>query len=309
MLVECCRTSDAERASFTAGQEAFADVNSVTGSVPGTEGGLGRRFNLDSCGGCHVQPGVGGTSPAINPQLDIAKLQGADNTVPFSLSPRTDPVREARFKRNPDGSPTGGVHALFVISGRSDAPSCSIRQPDFNRDARDRNLTFRTPTPVFGAGLIQSISDAKIIRNKNADLAKRALGSSRGENREGSAGTISRFGSRAQNKSLELFSAEAYNVEQGVTTSSSNRSAIRRTAVSSTCCLKMKRHSTLTRAKLRPTWCCSRRPCAFSRHRPRPPTSSTTNGQRQFNNVGCSLCHTPTLTTADSGSDVIDGKS
>ena len=36
-------------------------------------------------------------------------------------------------------------------------------------------------------------------------------------NTSGNDGTITRFGWKAQNKSLEIFAAEAYNVEQGVT--------------------------------------------------------------------------------------------
>jgi hypothetical protein len=48
---------------FDAGLDAFTEVQSVTGSIPGTEAGLGPRFNLDSCGGCHSQPAIGGTSP------------------------------------------------------------------------------------------------------------------------------------------------------------------------------------------------------------------------------------------------------
>src|SRR5712664_1678999 len=41
---------------FDLGLEEF------TGSE-GISDGLGPRFNLDSCGGCHTQPAVGGTSP------------------------------------------------------------------------------------------------------------------------------------------------------------------------------------------------------------------------------------------------------
>ena len=33
------------------------------------------------------------------------------------------PIVEARFIRNPDGTPDGGVHALFTIDGRPDNPS------------------------------------------------------------------------------------------------------------------------------------------------------------------------------------------
>jgi len=58
-----------ESASFDAGVDAFQEVASVTGSVPETEAGLGPRFNLTSCAGCHAQPAMGGSSPASNPQV------------------------------------------------------------------------------------------------------------------------------------------------------------------------------------------------------------------------------------------------
>src|SRR5437016_8966287 len=52
-----------EQRAFDVGLEAFQEVASVRGVIPGTEAGLGPRFNLDSCGGCHMQPAVGGSSP------------------------------------------------------------------------------------------------------------------------------------------------------------------------------------------------------------------------------------------------------
>ena len=73
-------------------------------------------MNLDSCGGCHSQPAIGGTSPAVNPQVAFATKGGQTNRVPPFIT-ANGPVREARFVRNPDGSPDGGVHALFTISG------------------------------------------------------------------------------------------------------------------------------------------------------------------------------------------------
>ena len=62
-----------EQRVFGVGREAFQDVASVHGSIPNTEEGLGPRFNLDSCAGCHTHPDIGGTSPAINPQIEVAK--------------------------------------------------------------------------------------------------------------------------------------------------------------------------------------------------------------------------------------------
>src|SRR5205807_3048718 len=74
----------------------------------------------------------------------------------------------------------------------------------------------RIPTPVFGAGLIEAITDAAILANKLANGAiKTQFGVAGHENRNGNDSTITRFGWKAQNKSLMIFSGEAYNVEQG----------------------------------------------------------------------------------------------
>ena len=101
--------SDAERQLFDIAKEVFDEVE-------GVEEGLGPRFNLDSCGGCHAQPAIGGKSPAVNPQVAMATKDGTQNVVP-SFIRANGPVREVRFVRNPDGTPDGGVHALFVTTG------------------------------------------------------------------------------------------------------------------------------------------------------------------------------------------------
>src|SRR3989441_1535974 len=62
--------TDLEQQLFGVGLEAFEEVQSVQGTIPQTEAGLGPRFNLDSCAGCHAQPAIGGTSPAVDPHGD-----------------------------------------------------------------------------------------------------------------------------------------------------------------------------------------------------------------------------------------------
>src|SRR5947208_8945317 len=172
---------------------------------------------------------MGGTSPATNPQVAVATACGARNTIPSFLT-LDSPVREVRFKRHPDGTPDGGVHALFVISGRvddgGDATACTILQPNFDRHFAAGNVIFRIPTPVFGAGLVEQIPDAAILANLRASATvKTALGIfgrphrvriSGEPNNNGNDGTVARFGWKAQNKSLLLFSGEAYNVEMGI---------------------------------------------------------------------------------------------
>src|SRR2546430_690612 len=102
----------AHLAGLTASQRVFFDVGSDEfREVDGLGEGLGPRFNLDSCVGCHSQPAVGGTSPAVNPQVAVATAFGARNTVPPFIT-NDGPVREARFKRKADGTPDGGVHGL-----------------------------------------------------------------------------------------------------------------------------------------------------------------------------------------------------
>jgi CxxC motif-containing protein (DUF1111 family) len=212
--------SSKEATAFSLGSDAFQDVASVTGSISGTEAGLGPRFNLDSCGGCHIQPALGGSSPDKNPQVTVATLQGASNVLPSFIT-LSGPIREARFKfADPPRNSVrdGGVHALFTITGRTDAGGCNIAQPNFAAAVTQNNVSFRIPTPTYGLGYIEAIPDNTILTNAAANSqAKAALGIAGHVNREGNAGTISRFGWKAQNKSLTIFSGEAYNVEQGVT--------------------------------------------------------------------------------------------
>jgi CxxC motif-containing protein (DUF1111 family) len=177
--------------------------------------GLGPRFNLDSCAGCHAAPAVGGSSPAINPQ--VAMANGKTNILPSFIT-LNGPVREVRFVRNPDGTLDGGVHDLFVITGRNDAPGCNITQPDFAGQFTRNNVIFRIPTPTFGLGLVESVPDNYLQATLSANSFMVGMMGISGEfNHSGNDGTITRFGWKAQNKSLLVFAGEAYNVEQGVT--------------------------------------------------------------------------------------------
>ena len=158
----------------------------------------------------------------MNPQVADATAHGAQNTVPSFIT-ATGPTREARFIffTNANGTPNtnapnGGVEDLYTITGRVDAGPCSIQQPGFANQLANNNVIFRIPTPVFGAGLIENIADEALLNNQQANAVNNQ-GITGTFNHNGNDGTISRFGWKAQNKSLELFAGEAYNVEQGVT--------------------------------------------------------------------------------------------
>jgi CxxC motif-containing protein (DUF1111 family) len=309
--------SASQQRFFTAGQEDFAEAE-------GVGDGLGPRFNLDGCKGCHIQPASGGTSPAVNPQVAVATAFGARNRVPSFIS-LTSPVREARFLFNPDGTRDGGVHALFVISGRVDstgnASACNAVQEDFERQVANRNIIFRIPTPTFGAGLIEMIPDATIRANLAANASQKAsfgirskfnfINVSGDSNNNGNDGTISRFGWKAQNKSLLLFAGEAYNVEMGIT----NELFQSERDENPTCQFaKMPNDITNTDAT-EPTEVISAiEKFAFFMRFLAPPTPvssyssravgfvssrSIANGRQTFMNTGCALCHTPTLRTGN----------
>jgi CxxC motif-containing protein (DUF1111 family) len=205
---------------FNNGLGRFLDSEAISG---GANNGLGPRFNFNQCAGCHSQPTIGGTGAATNPEFTaIANgIAGPNDTTPTFITAH-GPTREARFPFffNNDGSantnaPNGGVETLFTVTGLALAKSCSLTQPSFAAAAAANNLIFRIPTPVFGAGLVENIDDSTLIAVKSA-AAGNNLGISGTFNHNGNDGTIARFGWKAQNKSLLLFSGEAYNVEMGI---------------------------------------------------------------------------------------------
>ncbi len=304
-----------ETTFFEDGFTRFAEIEVVAG---GNNNGLGPRFNSNQCLSCHSQPAPGGSSPANNPLIAVATLNGARNDVPWFIAPN-GPIREARFKRNPNGSNDGEVHNLFVISGRTDAPGCSISQPDFrpagnplSGQGGNPNIIFRIPTPMFGAGLIEAIPDAAILANMRANAdAKAALGISGHPNAHlsGNAnlsandGTITRFGWKAQNKSLIMFAGEAYNVEMGI----SNQLFPQERDETPSCLYIASPNDTLN---FTTTSTGGSNPAVISDieafanfmrmlapPKPAPDTPSTVNGRALFTKVGCAHCHTPSFTT------------
>jgi CxxC motif-containing protein (DUF1111 family) len=297
---------------FEVGKEDFAEEETVTE-------GLGPRMNLDSCVGCHSQPAAGGTSPSVNPQIAFAAKNGATNSVPSFIT-FDGPAREARFVKTPQGAPDGGVHALFTIAGRADAAGCAIVQPDFASAVANKNVIFRIPTPIFGAGLIEQLQDSVIVANAAANASeKQALGI-RGRpnivlagstisgqpNRNGNDGTLARFGWKAQNKSLLLFSGEAYNVEMGIT-----NELFQTERDETPQCQTAPSPNDVTNTDgvtMHDTFSAIEKFTMFMRFLAPPTPSADTpggapsiaRGRNFFDRVGCALCHTPTMNTGNS---------
>ena len=315
-----------EQAFFSAARDRFQEVDSVSGAIPGEAGtGLGPTFNANSCAMCHAEPAIGGSSPGLaspqnpvpNPQVGLAALdrvRGGNQQVPPFITPN-GPVREARFILNANGSTDGGVHGLYTIAGRTDAVGCQLAQPNFNQQLQNANVIFRIPTPIFGLGLVENTPDATLQANLAANAnQKQQLGIAGKLNTSGNDGTVTRFGWKAQNKSLLVFAGEAYNVEQGVSNEvfPNERSA-------SAGCVYNKTPEDGTNGVTTPLVSQSSSEASdassdtvnfagFMRlsapptpgSAPASQSSSVSAGQALFNSIGCALCHSPSLTTAAS---------
>jgi CxxC motif-containing protein (DUF1111 family) len=286
---------------FFNGQATFKELET-------NASGLGPRFNLDSCVGCHAFPTHGGSAPAVNPQVALATAFGANNTVPTFLT-SNGPIREARFKFTANGTRDGGVHSLFVISGRVDgtvsAAGCTAVQENFDAQYQKGNVSLRIPTPTYGLGLMENIPDTTLTGNLAANASQKSqLGISGHLNTDPNDGRISRYGWKAQNVSLLMFSGEAYNVEEGIT----NELFQTERDLTSSCQLTTvpnditAAESPITTANMNSDIT----NFALYMRLLAPPTPSTTvpggatsiaNGQKDFAGIGCSMCHTPALKT------------
>ena len=215
----------------------------VGGASPGVVTVNGNRV------ASNVSQGVQYGGVANNPEFIASGADGATNTPPCFIVPsgaggcsgislgdfgaplnfNNGPVVEVRFPagftpatNNSDVDPVdpGAVADLFTVMGRSDAPSgCTIDQEPISQELEAGNAIFRTPTPTFGLGLVENTPELELVQNSALGaVAKSGLGISSGVfNHIGNDQTITRFGWKAQNKSLMMFAGEASNVEMGVT--------------------------------------------------------------------------------------------
>jgi CxxC motif-containing protein (DUF1111 family) len=321
---DSCATSATGPAFPVTGQ---GELDPIFPQFHSNSNGLGARFNADQCVLCHSQPALGGSSGFIVPNPGepnpmqpenplfrlVPKRFGRQNVTP-AFEEQFGPAREVRFKFGPDGKRDGGVHQIYTIRGDvtdPTIPNCAITQPDFAAEAAKDNLAFRIPLQMFGLGLIDSIQDREILAHHEATKELReALGIKGHPNRSPNDGTISRFGWKAQNKSVQMFVAEAYNVEQGV----DNDLFPQATEEDPACNGTDKPHpNDSVRTDLDDShnfgfdnplhvmadWVVF---AFFSRFidAPHPvdnPSPSTQHGKVVFNDIGCSLCHTPAMQT------------
>jgi CxxC motif-containing protein (DUF1111 family) len=160
---------------------------------------------------------------------------------------------------------------------------------------------------------MENIDDATLLSNLHTQ-ANNNVGVGGTFNRNGNDGTITRFGWKAQNKSLEIFAGEAYNVEMGVSNELFTQERPlpgegMTNGLPAVCRVNATpedhtNFNTTSIATLSDTV-----QFAMFMRLLAPPTPSTTvpggatsiaNGRSLFNSIGCAVCHTAALTTSPS---------
>ena len=254
-----------EKTDFATGLTEFLNVETP-------EGGLGPIFNDVSCVACHFQGGVGGGSRTV-----VTRFGRITNGV-------FDPLTEL-------GGP--------LLQRRAIDPALLETVP-----AVANVVARRITTPVFGAGLIEAIPDATITAGAGFAKPDGVKGRvSMVEDVVSGTLRVGRFGWKAQVATLAAFSADAYLNEMGVTgryfpeenAPNGNKALLARAdrvldpedalAVGA-----VKSDSDLAADFMR----------LLAPVAPLPGAGPASPGAAVFREVGCAVCHVPTLRTGPS---------
>ena len=186
-------------ADFAAARDAFA-------TVEGLDDGLGPIFNEKACGNCHTQGATGGAGVQIE-----RRFGRVSNGVFDSLA-----------------SKGGSLRQLFTVGSFTglNGQACNVPLEVEPSTATVHNVG-RLTTPLFGAGLMDTVSDATIQANANAQptsvrgtisRVKVLLPNPDDPSQVLNGTRTGKFGWKAGVASLVQFSADAYVNEMGITT-------------------------------------------------------------------------------------------
>ncbi len=248
---------------------AFAEGMAEFQSAEVAAGGLGPIFNGTSCLACHVEGALGGAG-----QTTVTRF-GQRSKAGF------DPLDSL-----------GGS----LLQSQAIAPQVLEAVP-----TQANVVALRRTTPLFGAGLIEAISDASLlqaakvaqpdgIRGRAALVTDIATGQTR----------VGRFGWKSQQATLLAFAGDAYLNEMGVT----NRFFPTENAPNGNKAL-LAAYDLVADPEdvVDPATGLGDidRAANFMRYlAPPTPLRQTANavvGSRLFTSIGCAACHTPTLLT------------
>ncbi len=146
------------------------EIDSVSGTISGEDGsGLGPTFNGNSCAQCHAFPVVGGSSPARNPQVELATLDRRHEYRPLIYYERR-PGAGGPIRPQPRWFARWRSAWLVHHQGPNGRCSgCDLTQPNFAQQLAAGNVIFRIPTPTFGLGLVEATPDSTLQANLAAN--------------------------------------------------------------------------------------------------------------------------------------------
>ena len=252
-----------DQAAFDAARDVFAEQESI-------EQGLGPVYNAQSCGECHQNPVSGGVS-------QIAEFRAG------RLNAR------GRFVDHPGGS--------LIHSRAIDAAAQEHLLP--GNDV----LTLRTSLNTLGDGFVEAIDDTT-LESIAAYQAAFTRGQIAGQvihvpvNEAGDVHRVGRFGWKNQHASLVSFAADAYLNEMGITSPLQpveNTTNGRSVAPYDHVADPENVDDVLTFAQF------MRSTRAPSRDADLAATPEAQRGEQLFDDIGCSICHVSSITTAPAG--------
>ena len=258
------RDEPASSKSVARGAELFAQEFTP-------EEGLGPLFNEQACATCHAEPGIGGMGPdGLATVLRVGRLTDA------------------------------GFDPMLGRDGRLEAHDHSISELGVACDRAagipvGANVTsVRNTPPLFGMGLIDAIPDEVIEAGAipKGDGVEGQPNLVRGP--DGRA-TVGRFGWKADSPTLELFVAEAFRSELGVTSTHAPADAL--PAGTDPC----PGESSTPEIDLDDV----RAVAAFITGLPPPQPGSHPTGAAVFEQIGCVACHVPALDDVPLYSDLL----
>lgn len=182
--------SSADLVAFNDGLNTFAETEDK-------EDGLGPVFNGESCGQCHIRGALGGAGTDLQLTRET-RIGGMRNGKYSDLEDVGGPVIQARSLKEFDAS--------YRFPGEVVPPGTQF-------------VSRRITTPTFGDGLIEAIPDDAILARTHMKLPDGVAGVANMEmdpitNRL----LVGRFGWKSQHATLDVFAADAYLNEMGITT-------------------------------------------------------------------------------------------
>jgi CxxC motif-containing protein (DUF1111 family) len=249
-----------ELARFEKGKEVF-----VRDFTPET--GLGPLFNAEACGECHEKPVLGGTGDEV--ELHVSAFR---NGFCDPLADSGGPVMQQKV--------TPALHAALGID-REPLPAGTIDKPN------------RSTPAIMGFGLLDAVPEKDILQR--ADPDDRDHDGISGRPNRNFDGRLGRFGRKALVPTLAEFNAGAFTIEIGITTPATpTEETIGGRPIPAG--VDLVTDPELTQAELNLA-------DDFVRFLAPPlPLPLGVEGERGkiiFGSIGCTGCHTPSLTTGD----------